>query len=61
MVQDVLTYITVGLAFLYAGYSTYKIFCDTKSKTTCSGGCSSCEEKSMLFEAIKKYKTNLVD
>ncbi len=48
MLQEILTYLIVASAFLYAGYSFYVIVMPSKKKkqTSCSGGCAGCSMKS---------------
>ncbi len=50
MIQEILTYIIVALAFLYTFYKLYRIIAESfkKSSGAVCGGCASCEFKSEL-------------
>lgn len=56
MVQDILTYISVGGAFIYIAISFTKIIYNSfinEAATSCGGGCSGCSAKDELLRDIK--------
>lgn len=53
MVQEVLTYIIVAFAFVYAAYGLVKIFIPAKSKHKCTGHCAGCSLKSEITNQDK--------
>lgn len=55
MIQEILTWITVGMAFLYTLYSIWKTMFTSKS-SVCGGGCPSCEAKDLLIKDISSAK-----
>lgn len=50
MIQEILTYLIVAVAFFYTFYKLYRIIAESfkKSTGTVCGGCASCEFKSEL-------------
>ncbi len=50
MIQEILTYIIVALAFAYTFYKLFHIIAESfkKSSGSVCGGCASCEFKSEL-------------
>lgn len=54
MVQEIITYTIVSIAFIYAIRGVVRLF--QNSKTTCGSGACSCGSKSDLIKEIKKGK-----
>lgn len=51
MIQDIITYIIVGLATVIAGAYIYKMFCSKKNN-----GCAGCSESGCLLKDNIKEK-----
>jgi len=58
MIQDILMWISVGMAFGYTFYSFVKMIWNTfqERKNGCNGGCCSCAAKTDLLKNIN-FKT----
>ncbi|MCU4175417.1 FeoB-associated Cys-rich membrane protein [Carboxylicivirga sp. N1Y90] len=57
MIQDILTYLTVVWAFYQVFMFFWRLFKPKHMQSACgSGGCTSCEAKTELFEDIGKGK-----
>ncbi len=56
MIQEIITYIIVAFAFVYAIYGIIKIFIPSKNgkyKTSCSAGCSGCAMNRTVKSKVK--------
>lgn len=59
MLQDILTYTSVGAAFAYAAYSFWQILFGVSAQSGCGSGCSACGDKAFIMKAVEMKKKGL--
>ena len=53
MIQDILTYVLITIAFLHAGYGIYKTFFLSAKKKICGGCSDSCQIKQKKLSVLR--------
>lgn len=56
MIQEILTYLVVGWAFLQVALFFYRLFFPKKNASVCGGGGCSCDVKTKLIHEIRNGK-----